>query len=117
MDSLRFLARRARRHWQILLTLSLGVILATALLASGPLLVDTVVGMGLRLTFQSASVTDTNLRLSTTAGPGELDFQAIDGETRDLVRAAVGEHLDSIIWSAQSGWAFPWVTGEPVAEP
>ncbi|MBN1137040.1 MAG: hypothetical protein JXM73_10660, partial [Anaerolineae bacterium] len=118
MDSLRFLARRARRHWQILLTLSLGVIMATALLASGPLLVDTVVEMGLRLTFGSASVIDTNLRLSTVAGPDMFDFQALDGEIRNLVRAAVGEHLDSITWSAQpTRWAYPWVAGEPAAEP
>ena len=43
MVFLPFILRRARRHWQTLVTLSLGVILATALLSSAPLLVDGVI--------------------------------------------------------------------------
>jgi ABC-type lipoprotein release transport system permease subunit len=112
MDSPPFVLQRARRHWHILLTLTLGVILATALLASGPLLADTVVEMGLHLAFQSAGVPDANLRLATTAQPDQLDFQALDGQIRDVLDGALGDHLDRTIWSAQSPWAFPWVEGE-----
>ncbi|MGD8398743.1 MAG: hypothetical protein PVG11_07790, partial [Anaerolineae bacterium] len=140
MDALRFLVRRARRHWHILLTLSLGVILATALLASGPLLVDTVVELGLRLTFQSAAVTDANLRLvpaarldeagHQSAAPGGLQsaapgglqsaapggLQALDGQVRDLLDATLGRHLERVTWSAQSEWATLWVDGEPAVD-
>jgi ABC-type lipoprotein release transport system permease subunit len=112
MDSLRFMLRRARRHWQILLTLSLGVTLATALLASGPLLVDTVIEMGLHLTFQSSGVTDSNLRFATAAQADQVGSQVLDGEIRDLLRATLRQHLDRVIWSAQSPWTFPWIDGE-----
>jgi ABC-type lipoprotein release transport system permease subunit len=112
MTSLPFILRRARRHWQILLTLSLGAILATALLASGPLLADTVIEMGLHLTFQSSSVTETNLRLTTSTHVDQAGFQALDGEIRALLRPTLGEHLEGVAWSAQSAWMFPWLGGE-----
>jgi hypothetical protein len=112
MHSLLFILRRARRHWQTLLTLSLGVILATALLSSGPLLADTVVEMGLHLTFQSASVTEANLRLATTAQVDPVGSQALDGEVQALLRSGLGAHLDRVTWSAQSPWAVPWMDGE-----
>jgi hypothetical protein len=121
--SLLFVLRRARRHWQLLLTLSLGAILATALLASGPLLAETVVEMGLHLTFQSSGVPEANLRLATTAAVGEVDSRALDAEVRDLLRATLGKHLDRTIWSAQSPWAYscmpgayPWDQGEPATD-
>jgi ABC-type antimicrobial peptide transport system permease subunit len=112
MASLLFILQRARRHWQILLTLSLGVILATALLASGPLLVDTVIEMGLHLRFQSSSVTDANLRLVTSTPVNQIAFQALDGEMQVLLRSALGGHLDRVAWSAESQWLFPWVDGQ-----
>jgi hypothetical protein len=116
MTSLPFILRRARRHWQILLTLSLGVILATALLASGPLLADTVIEMGLHLTFQSSNVTETNLRLTTSTSVDPAGFQALDGKIQALLRTAMGEHLDGVMWSAQSAWMFPWRDGEPATD-
>ena len=116
MTSLPFILRRARRHWQILLTLSLGVILATALLASGPLLVNTVIEMGLQLTFQSSSVTETNLRLTTAAQADPAGFHALDDEIRALLRSTLAEHLDGVVWSAQSAWIFPWLGGEPTTD-
>jgi hypothetical protein len=111
--SLLFVLRRATRHWQLLLTLSLGVILATALLASGPLLAETVVEMGLHLTFQSSGVPEANLRLATAAAVDEADAQALDGEIQGLLQAALGKHLERTIRSAQSPWTFPWLDGEP----
>jgi ABC-type antimicrobial peptide transport system permease subunit len=116
MISLPFVLRRAGRHWQILLTLSLGVIVATALMASGPLLVDTVIEMGLHLTFQSSSVTDANLRLTTATRVDQAGFQALDGEIQALLRSTLGEHLDGVVWSAQSAWLFPWLGGEPATD-
>jgi hypothetical protein len=114
--SLLFVLRRAGRHWPILLTLSLGVMLATALMASGPLLAETVIEMGLHLTFQSSSVTDANLRLATTGQVDQVNSQALDGEIRDLLQVALGKHLERTIWTAQSQAAFPWVDGELAAD-
>ena len=108
MASLRFILKRARRHWQLLLTLNLGVVLATALLASGPLLVDTVIEMGLHLTFQSSSVPDGNLRLTTSLRADQVDFRVLDSEIQALLRAALGDHLDGVVRSAESRWMFPW---------
>ena len=116
MAFLRFVLRRARGHWQILLTLSLGVVVATALLASGPLLVDTVIEMGLHLTFQSSGVTDGNLRLATSAPLDQVGFQALDSEIQALLRAALGQHLDRVAWSVASKWMFPWVEGRPATD-
>ena len=123
MASLLFVLRRARRHWQLLLTLSLGAILATALLASGPLLAETVVEMGLHLTFQSSGVPEANLRLATTVATDQVDPEALDGEVRDLLRTGLGKHLARTIRSAQSPWAYPcisgayaWVQDEPAAD-
>jgi ABC-type lipoprotein release transport system permease subunit len=108
MASLLFILKRARRHWQLLLTLSLGVILATALLASGPLLVDTVIEMGLYLTFQSSGVPDGNLRLATSLWADQGEFQALDSEMQPLLRAALGDHLDGVVQTVESRWMFPW---------
>jgi ABC-type antimicrobial peptide transport system permease subunit len=111
MDFLAFILRRARRHWQILLTLSLGVILTTALLASGPLLVDAVVEMGLYRTLESSGAAEGNLRLATTARVDQAGFQTLDREIQDSVRNALGEHLDRVAWLAESQSLFIWTGG------
>lgn len=115
MTFLPFILRRARRHWQILLTLSLGVILTTALLASGPLLVDTVVEIGLRRALQSADVADGNLRITTSAPINHTDLQTLDTELQALLQGSVGHHLDRVTRSISAKWMFPWVGGKLVA--
>jgi hypothetical protein len=116
MTFLLFILRRARRHWPIMFTLSLGVVLTTALLASGPLLVDAVVEMGLRLTFSSSSVADGNLRLTTSSQSNRASSQALDGEIRTLLQATMGKHLDRVVRSTESIKLFPWVDGQAATE-
>jgi len=121
MNFLPFILRRARHHWQILLTLSLGVILTlslgviltTALLSSGPLLVDAVVEMGLYLTLSSADVETANLRITTQAPVDQAGFQTLDDEIKAQLQAALGQHLDRVVRTAGSEWMFPWVDGQP----
>ena len=108
MAFLPFVLRRAGRQWQLLVTLVLGTVLATALMASGPLLVHRVTEMGLHLTLQSSGVADGNLRLTASGGTDQTDFLALDSELQTLLRSALGEHLGSVTRSAQSGWTFPW---------
>ena len=116
MSFLPFILRRARQHWQLLLTLSLGVILATALLSSGPLLVDTVVEMGLYLTLQSSGAEAGNLRLATQAQVDQAGFQSLDDEIRSLLQVALGKHLDRVVRTAESEWMFPWADGQLATE-
>ncbi|MGD8245496.1 MAG: hypothetical protein PVI63_09920, partial [Anaerolineae bacterium] len=114
MAFLPFILKRARRHWQLLLTLSLGVMMATALLASGPLLVDAVVELGLTLTLRSSSVGDANLRLTTSREVDRLNvkaFKAFDSEIKALLSSSLGRHLELVTLSAESQWMFPWVGG------
>lgn len=110
MDFLPFILRRARRHWQLLLTLSLGVVLTTALLASGPLLVDTVVEMGLYRTLESSGA-EGNLRLAATTRVDQAGFQTLDREIQVLVQTALGEHLDRVAWLVESPSMFRWAGG------
>jgi hypothetical protein len=112
MAALLFILKRARRHWQLLLTLGLGVILGTALLASGPLLAEAVIEMGLYLTLQSSGVVEGNLRLATSARPDPVGVQALDGGLRALLRARIGEHLGRVTRSLESPWISPWVDGQ-----
>ncbi len=49
-----YIIKRAVHHRQLLLTLSLSLILATGLLANGPLLIDTVIQLGLRSALSDA---------------------------------------------------------------
>ncbi|MCP4360430.1 MAG: hypothetical protein GY796_20670, partial [Chloroflexi bacterium] len=65
MNFLPFIIKRALRHWQLLLTLVMGVALSTALLASSPLLVDTVIDLGLPRQLRAASPLDANVRITT----------------------------------------------------
>ena len=107
MAFLPFVIRRAKRHWQILLTLSFGVILTTTLLASGPLLVDTVVEIGLRRALESANVTDGNLRLTASVPMGQTDLQTLADHIETLVQGTLGPHLERTTRSTGSKWMFP----------
>jgi hypothetical protein len=73
MALLRYILQRTKRHWQMFLTVSLGVILATALLASAPLLVDVVVELGLHATLRMSDPAVGNLRLSTHVRLGQQE--------------------------------------------
>ncbi len=75
MTFLPFILRRARRHWQIWTTLCLGVLLATALLATGPLLVDTVIEFGLRRTLLSSEPLQSHMRVKTRAAADQATYR------------------------------------------
>lgn len=111
-----FIVRRARRHWQTLLTLSLGVVLATALLSGAPLLVDAVIELGLQRTLSGADVTQSNLRLTAHTRMDQAGFQTLDGDVNDLLRGTLGDHLDHVTRSASSNWTFPWVSNQLVID-
>ncbi|MBN1148370.1 MAG: FtsX-like permease family protein [Anaerolineales bacterium] len=112
----RYLLRRIVRHWQLFLPLSLGVILGTTLLASGPLLVDTVMEFGLRHKLLTADPFDRNLNLQTYER-AEIPFVAVlDSQMRTTLGKRLGKHIEQIILSIDSTWMIPWLDGQPVMD-
>ena len=116
MNFFSLIRRRATRHWQILLTLSVGVMLSTALLASAPLLVNTVVEFGLRRTILSANADETNLRLAVNGfvSGDPAEYAALDTQIQALAVTHIGEHLVETIPVAESYQLFPWLEGQPL---
>lgn len=77
-------ARRALADWLILSAALVTILLATVLLASGPIYADAVTLSGARQTLRDAEVTDANVEVSVRLTAGE------DGEVRDRVDNLLG---------------------------
>ncbi|MCP4513628.1 MAG: ABC transporter permease, partial [Delftia sp.] len=116
MTHLPFIIKRARRHWQILLTLCLGVLMATALLASGPLLVDTVIEFGLRHTLLNSEPLQGHLRVSTRLQANQLVYDQTNSQAQALLTEQFDAKLERVVQSVGSTWMFPWVGGQLLAE-
>jgi len=114
MAIINYLIRRAIRHWQLFLNLSLGIVLATVLLASAPLLVDTVLEIGLRHEILAANASDRNLHLQTYALTEAPVIEELDSQARYQLEKWVGDYLERTIFSVNSTWMIPWVDGEPL---
>jgi hypothetical protein len=112
LDALAFVMRRATRYWQVLITLSVGVVLATALLASAPLLINTVIEFGMRRTLLDADPMAANLRLILRAEADVKQYGDLHAAVQDMVYRYLGSWLDRIIPAGSTHWAFPWVDGE-----
>ncbi len=115
MSFLRFILRRAAHHYQILLTLGLGVILATGLLASGPILVDTVVEFGLRNTLLAGNALARNLRVTVlSTSLDESAYRELSARVEELFARRFAGYLAQTVPQANSPWLFPWVDGAPL---
>lgn len=115
MNFLRFILRRAVFHWQILLTLSLGVMLSTGLLASGPLLVNTVVEFGLRNTLVTGDSLNRALRVTAFSVSAAPDTYAeLNSQVDDLFARRFDPYLQQVISQAGTNWLFPWVENNVV---
>ncbi len=111
-----FILRRAARHWQILLTLSLGVILSTAMLASSPVLVNTVVEFGLRRTLLAAEPSVSDLRLKAFGRLSSDTYAELDGQVQQMVNGRIGSFTDQVVPVIGSRWFHPWVDGNVLAD-
>lgn len=116
MNLLSLVLRRAARHWQMLLTLGLGVLIATALLAGSPVLVNTVVEFSLRRSLLAADPLAGNLSLRAFDRTTADRFAEQDTHVRAAVAARLGSYLDEVVPSAGGRWLFPWVDEALVAE-
>jgi putative ABC transport system permease protein len=112
MSFLTYLYRRLALYWQVLLTLALGVILAVTLLASGPVMVESILDFSLRRTLTSSDPIDSNLRLVTTIDPGASQFELLDEEAHALMEPRFGEFIGQVIPTGETRWAHPWRFGE-----
>ncbi len=111
-----FILRRAARHWQILLTLSLGVLLSTAMLASSPILVNTVVEFGLRRTLLAADPAVSDLRLKAFGHFNADDYAAVDGQVQQMTNGRLGNFTDQLTPVLGSRWFHPWRDGNILPE-
>ena len=109
MNFITFILRRAARHWQILLTLTLGVMLSTALLASSPVLVNTVVEFGLRRNLLAGAPLESNLRFRAYSRLDQAAYEAYDAQTRKVVANHIGPYVQQIVPTAGARWLFPWL--------
>jgi ABC-type bacteriocin/lantibiotic exporter with double-glycine peptidase domain len=73
-----FLINRARRHWQVLSTVLFGVLISTAFLASGPIIVNTVIDFALPHKLRSSLVENGIIYLTTYNNLGEHEHDQIN---------------------------------------
>ena len=112
MTFLPFIIRRAFRHWQVLVPLVFGVILATALLASGPLLVDTVMDFAIFYKLSAAEALNRDIRLTAYENLNTAEYLDLDSQVRTKIERNLGDYTEIVISTAGSHWAHPWVDNQ-----
>jgi ABC-type lipoprotein release transport system permease subunit len=116
MNFLTYLSRRLTPYWQVLLTLALGVILAVTLLASGPVMVESVLDFALHRTLTSSDPLDANLRLVTTIEPSATQFELLNEEALVDITSRFGRYLEQVIPTGETRWTHPWPFGEALKD-
>jgi hypothetical protein len=109
MNFLTYLYRRLALHWQVLLTLTLGIILAVALLAVGPLMVESVLDYSMRRILITSESLEAHLRMVTSIHPEGSIYKALNDQIDDVVFSHLERYLDQIIPTRETGWTYPWV--------
>lgn len=105
-----FLLQRIRYRWQLLVTVSLGVFLATILLASAPILLQTVIEFGLQRNLLTAPALDGNVQLSAfpDEAPSQAVYEAYAAEMTALIANRLGWVSQQVIPVLELRWLFPW---------
>jgi hypothetical protein len=109
MNFLPLLARRSLRYWQLLLTLILGVLLSTALLASGPLLVQFVQNAALPVALRSQNVLDGSLKLSVFQRPDPQAFAEMDAGMRATISDTLKSAGYQVLSASSMQFMYPWL--------
>lgn len=110
-----FLIDRAKRHWQVLSTVLLGVVVSTAFLASGPIVVNTVINFALLSKLRASLGENGTLFLSTYNSQGEIGYDEINKEIYEIIEPNIGK-LPLFVSSTASPWVYPWQDGVIVAD-
>jgi len=109
---LTFLFRRSRHHWLLLLPLVFGVVLATTVLASGPILIDALMEFGLRRTLLNANARYDILYLSARESADKDTYQSIDDQLDDFLSERLIHQDTNTIPAGHVGFMYPWQKGQ-----
>jgi len=112
VTTLIYLLRRSKYHWLLILTLIFGVVLATAFLASGPILIDALIELGLQQTLLTADEKGDLLYLSIRELPDQENFQVIDRRVRDFMAEYLKPLEVDLIPAGHIGYMYPWESGK-----
>jgi hypothetical protein len=100
--------RWLRHYWAITLLLALGIVTATGLAATGPVLVDQVLTFAFRRVLLNAAVADGNLYLSLRKDVDRAGFSELDR----LIQTTTASHLanlpHTILASGTLPTLMPW---------
>jgi len=107
-----FLYRRSRQHWLLLLTLIFGVLLATAFLASGPVLVDALMEFGLRRTLLNANTQADVLYFTIRESADPAVYQRINDRLEAFLSESLGAMVDGLTPAGNVGFLYPWEDGK-----
>jgi ABC-type antimicrobial peptide transport system permease subunit len=111
MNYFRFVLNRAGYHWLIFFTLLLGVIFSITLLASGPLIVNTVLDLSLPHKLRSLEPLDGNLHLTANEHFNENDYYQYADNIRGKLFNYLGNYISTIINGGTTGYIYPWLDG------
>lgn len=104
--------RWLRHYWAIASILAIGIIAATGLAATGPVLVDKVLTFAFRRVLLNTAVTDGNLHLSLRENMTEAGFTELD----NLIQTTIGSHFADfphmIFGTGTLPTLMPWQDGE-----
>lgn len=102
-----FLFNRALRNWQVLLIVLFGVLVSTTILASGPLIVNTVIDFALRHNLESSREENGTIVISLFDQLNSKSFEQVNNSVKDTLISNI-EGLSNIFHSIESPWAYPW---------
>lgn len=95
-------------YWHLIITTALGVILATSLLAIGPILVETVIEFSLRRVLATGDPLAANLRLFTQAPPQTAVFTSLQSNVNTFTNEALNPFISRTIPSGGTRFIHPW---------
>ena len=102
-----FLINRARRHWQVISTVLLGVLVSTALIASGPLIVNTVMDFALPHKLRSSLAENGTIFITNYGNFSHEEYKLIDQDIKETIHANV-DNLSELINTSSTFWVYPW---------
>ena len=116
LQLLKFIFRRSRRHWLLLATQIFGVLLATAFLASGPVLIDALLEFGLRRVMVNASLHSDVLTFSVRESADPDQYAAIAARLDAFLTETLPQVSGGLTPSGNVGFLYPWQDGEIVLD-
>jgi ABC-type lipoprotein release transport system permease subunit len=100
----------------LLLTLVFGIILATTILASGPILIDALMEFGLRRTLLNANLREDIFFLTVRASGEQEEYQVINDQVHEFFNQRLNDLINDLITSGHVGFLHPWENGKASLE-